>query len=350
MSAVVILLVTLSLQPAQAGPPPAPPPADAVDTCLTCHADPGATTTLANGDVLPLFVDRQVFLASVHGAKHGCLDCHPGMDALPHPALTAASARAFRVAAYEACKGCHFEHYTRTLDSAHAGVLARGDLTAPTCVDCHGAHDIQAPALPRTRVSATCARCHGGVAQQYAQSAHGAALAAEGNPDVPVCTDCHRSHAIESPQTAGWRARTPQLCGSCHADAERMKPYGLSTAVLDTYLKDFHGVTASLDATRGDGRTVSALCTDCHGVHAIAKATGEGATALRANLTKTCRSCHAAATDDFPDAWLSHWEPSWSNAPLVYAVNWAYWILIPFIIGGLALQILLHVWRVVVNR
>ena len=28
----------------------------------------------------------------------------------------------------------------------------------------------------------------------------------------------------------------------------------------------------------------------------------------------------------------------------------AYQVLIPFMIGGLALQILLHLWRVVVNR
>jgi hypothetical protein len=27
-----------------------------------------------------------------------------------------------------------------------------------------------------------------------------------------------------------------------------------------------------------------------------------------------------------------------------------YWIFIPFVVGGLILQILLHLWRVVVNR
>jgi hypothetical protein len=35
---------------------------------------------------------------------------------------------------------------------------------------------------------------------------------------------------------------------------------------------------------------------------------------------------------------------------MVYAVRIAYMILIPFMIGGLVLQILLHLWRVVVNR
>ena len=35
---------------------------------------------------------------------------------------------------------------------------------------------------------------------------------------------------------------------------------------------------------------------------------------------------------------------------MVYAVRIGYLILIPFMIGGLVLQILLHLWRVVVNR
>ncbi len=35
---------------------------------------------------------------------------------------------------------------------------------------------------------------------------------------------------------------------------------------------------------------------------------------------------------------------------LVYGVGVFYKIFIPFIIGGLVLQILLHLWRIVVNR
>jgi hypothetical protein len=35
---------------------------------------------------------------------------------------------------------------------------------------------------------------------------------------------------------------------------------------------------------------------------------------------------------------------------MVYAVTLAYKFLIPFMIGGLVLQVLLHLWRVVVNR
>ncbi len=93
-----------------------------------------------------------------------------------------------------------------------------------------------------------------------------------------------------------------------------------------------------------------ARCTDCHGVHDIAKVDDPSSPVLKANLVQTCRTCHADASENFPDAWLSHYEPSWDRAPLVYAVELVYKFLIPFMIGGLLLQILLHLWRVVVNR
>ena len=71
---------------------------------------------------------------------------------------------------------------------------------------------------------------------------------------------------------------------------------------------------------------------------------------MRANLARTCSRCHTGATESFPSAWLSHYEPSWRKAPLVYGVKQFYRVLIPFMIGGLVLQVLLHLWRVVVNR
>ena len=106
---------------------------------------------------------------------------------------------------------------------------------------------------------------------------HGKALAGARPEDVPVCTDCHRSHDVAGPHDQSWLVRTPQLCGKCHADEKRMAPYGLSTDVLRTYLADFHGMTASLSHAANEGeRRVTALCTDCHGVHDIAKTDDPG--------------------------------------------------------------------------
>jgi len=77
---------------------------------------------------------------------------------------------------------------------------------------------------------------------------------------------------------------------------------------------------------------------------------GRVAAVVRANLVKTCRKCHPDATDSFPASWLSHYEPSAEKAPLVWMVQLFYKLMIPFMIGGLVLQIALHLWRVVVNR
>lgn len=346
MSLVVLITALLLVQQ----PPAAAPDAD---TCLACHSDPQLSSTTLDGAALPLHVDASVFARSVH-ARLACVDCHTGKAQVPHEPRNFSSRRDLTLAYDEQCRRCHFANYTKTLDSVHQASVARGDRTAPVCVDCHGSHDIQKPSEPRTRISQTCARCHEGVATAYAKSVHGRDLNGNGNAaaDVPVCTDCHRSHDIGGPHQQQWELQTVELCGRCHANEALMKKYGLSTAVLRTYLADFHGKTASLRQHQGitpTGRVV-ARCTDCHGVHDIQKADDPSSPVMKANLQKTCTKCHTDANANFPGAWLSHYEPSLKKAPIVYGVKVAYAVLIPFMIGGLGLQILLHLWRLMVNR
>ncbi len=343
MSLVVLMTALLLAQQSPAAPPDA-------DTCLACHSDPGLSATTLDGAAVSLQVDPTVLTRSVH-ARLACADCHTGKSEVPHEPRSFASRRDLTLAYDEQCRRCHFANYTKTLDSVHQASVARGDRTAPVCVDCHGAHDIQKPSEPRTRISQTCARCHEGVALAYAKSVHGRDLAAA-SPDVPVCTDCHRAHDIGGPHQEQWELQTPELCGRCHANETLMKKYGLSTAVLRTYLADFHGKTGSLRQSSGTSPTgrVVARCTDCHGVHDIQKASDPTSPVMKANLLKTCRKCHEDANANFPGAWLSHYEPSLKRAPIVYGVKIAYMVLIPFMIGGLGLQILLHLWRLMVNR
>jgi nitrate/TMAO reductase-like tetraheme cytochrome c subunit len=318
--------------------------------CLACHADRKLQLALPSGETQPLFVEAEALEGSVH-RDLGCADCHPGMAQVPHPSRPYRTRAEFRAGFREACKSCHFENYRQSFDSVHQKLLARGDVHAPSCVECHGAHGVGPAGRPRSAISRTCATCHEGISAAYARSVHGRALLETGNADVPVCTDCHRGHAIADPRSDTWLLQTPELCGKCHTDPKVMGRYGLSTDVVQTYLADFHGVTASL--TKGEGRAgarLAALCIDCHGVHDIARVDDPGSPVLKANLVKTCRGCHPGANENFPAAWLSHYQPSWKRAPLVYGVKVFYWIFIPFVIGGLLLQILLHLWRVAVNR
>jgi predicted CXXCH cytochrome family protein len=340
-----LFLVALALA---AAPSVAPDPSD---DCLACHADPALTLTLPTGEVRSLSVDGQAFKESVHGARLGCADCHPGHAEYPHPDRAYRTLAEYRAPFREACKSCHFDNYARMVDSVHYKMLPLADPRAPSCIDCHGAHDVASPGRPRATLSRTCARCHQGVFETYAKSVHGRALLEQQSEDAPVCTDCHRSHAVGGPHDAAWLLQSPQLCGNCHADEKKMSRYGLSATVLKTYLADFHGMSASLSsAERPEEARLTALCTDCHGVHDIAKVDDPGSRVVKANVVKTCRRCHEGATDSFPAAWLSHYEPSWRKAPLVWLVQAFYRLFIPFVIGGLVLQIVLHFWRLVVNR
>ena len=347
-SALGLFALLLSSAPAFAG---VEAPATEADECLSCHGEESLKVTLESGEEAPLFMKKEVLATSVHKALR-CTDCHAGQSQVPHPERRHKNLVQFRSSFTEACKTCHFENYTKTLDSVHYGLQARGDVFAPTCVRCHGAHDIGRPAQPRSRISQTCATCHLPISETYAKSVHGKALLADHNPDVPVCTDCHRSHDIADPKSRAWLMNTPALCGKCHADGKLMGKYGLSTSVLSSYLSDFHGTTASFGGKgkKTAAEPVVALCVDCHGIHDIAKVTGQSAPAFRSNLVKTCQKCHKGASENFPAAWLSHYEPSLERAPLVWMVKLFYKLIIPFIVGGLLLQILLHLWRTVVNR
>jgi predicted CXXCH cytochrome family protein len=334
---------------------PEPAPAEAIaeeaEGCLACHSDDSLTRTLDSGEAAPLFMKPDGLAKSVHKTLR-CTDCHAGLGEVPHPERRQKNLLQWKASFAEVCKTCHFDNYTKTLDSVHYGLQVRGDAFAPNCVKCHGSHEITHPAQPRSRISQTCATCHEGVYAKYARSVHGRALLEDGNQDVPVCTDCHHSHDIAGTKDRAWLMKTPTLCGRCHADGKLMGKYGLSTAVLSTYLADFHGTTAGFGAS-GKGpasERLVAVCTDCHGIHDIAKVKDPNSGVFRTNLVKTCRKCHANASENFPAAWMSHYEPTFSRAPLVYSVKMFYVFIIPLIVGGLILQILLHLWRVVVNR
>lgn len=321
-------------------------------TCLGCHSNPGLTTQLPSGETLPLTVDPMVYNASVHGAAGmQCTACHTNIQGYPHPPLTAKDRRDFQMERYQQCRTCHPDQYKDSLDSNHARELAAGNRNAAICTDCHGAHDIKKPDQPRQKISDNCQKCHSTIHEQYVGSVHGAALMDTSNPDVPVCTDCHGAHSQEDPTTAAFRLKSPDICGECHANAALMKKYSISTDVFNTYVADFHGTTVTLfEKQHPDQETNKAVCTDCHGIHDIMQVNATNASVVKENLLTTCRRCHPDATANFPDSWVGHFPPSRDRFPLVYYVNLFYTILIPAVIGGMALFVGIDAVRRIVNR
>ncbi|HIJ90569.1 MAG: cytochrome c3 family protein [Desulfobulbaceae bacterium] len=121
-----------------------------VIVCIQCHI---AQPTKFSQPV-------KLWETSIH-AEHGvgCNACHGGdpMDS----AQAMSPARGFRgvpipTAIPALCGGCHVgvtKHYT---DSAHGRTLGKG---GPTCVTCHGSHDIQKASLDLISKK-KCSTCH----------------------------------------------------------------------------------------------------------------------------------------------------------------------------------------------
>ncbi|RPI37816.1 MAG: hypothetical protein EHM54_02145 [Nitrospiraceae bacterium] len=321
--------------------------------CLACHSNELAMT-FKDGEKQSLKIDPEHLALSVHNKLY-CSDCHFGFSVEEHPERHFRTKRDYTIASSESCRRCHFDKYTKTLESIHYAMLSQGNLKAPICVDCHGAHSISHVGKERASSAKRCQKCHGDIYNVYSSSVHGSALFNENNQDVPVCADCHKAHNIEDPRTFDFRERVPQMCGNCHANKSLMDKYGLSTSVLNSYLQDFHGVTLKLYKRQkefGDNTKMKpiAVCIDCHGIHDITSTTGPQSSIVKANLMKRCQKCHPNASENFPDSWISHYKPSLKKAPLVFVINMIYKIFIPFMMVGLILQILLHIWRYAMNR
>jgi nitrate/TMAO reductase-like tetraheme cytochrome c subunit len=327
------------------------------ETCLACHQQEGMTAQIG-GQPLPITIDREKFSVSVHGTeKVACVDCHTNITGFPHPEVMASSPRDFSLKLYPTCQQCHAEQYQKTLDSVHQRALAAGNTSAAVCTDCHNPHtqtrltDKDTGKLllgARLGIPQTCAKCHNSIFETYKKSVHGAALTEEGNQYVPTCIDCHGVHNISNPTTNSFRNSIPFLCAKCHTNETLMKQYGISTNVLNTYVADFHGTTVEMfEKNYPDQPTNKPVCTDCHGVHDILKPDNpEAGIAFKKNLLVKCQQCHPnATTASFTDAWLSHYEPSPKVFPLVFFVNLFYRIFIPTVLGGMLLFVLTDVYR-----
>jgi hypothetical protein len=353
-----LLLVVMSLPATSvAAAPPAQGDKPTDETCLACHQQEGMTVEIG-GQPLPLTIDTAAFSGSVHGTEAvACVDCHTNITGFPHPEVTASSPRDFSLELYPVCQQCHAEQYENVLDSVHQRALAAGNTNAAVCTDCHNPHtqtrltnkDTGELLLgARLAIPQTCAKCHSAIYEIYKGSVHGAALTQEGNQYVPTCIDCHGVHNIGDPTSNTFRNSTPYLCANCHTNEIIMRQYGISTNVLSTYVSDFHGTTVKMfEENYPDQPTNKPVCTDCHGHHEIVRVDDPNAgIAIKSNLLGKCQQCHPdATTETFTESWMSHYEPSPQVFPLVYFVNLFYKFFIPAVLGGMAVYVSSDAYR-----
>lgn len=233
----------------------APGRKDIPDFCGTCHS---SAEFMKRYNPAARVDQVTEYRTSHHGQRLSqgdvnvatCVDCHSVHDIRPRgdPESTV---HPLRVA--ETCSHCHSDQklmsqyrnaaggplptdqYARWKVSVHAIALHdKGDLTAPTCNDCHGNHGATPPGIES--VSFVCGQCHAREAELFRASRKHAlwlehnAMAAgapcadchEGRrtslqiSEFSECVTCHENHGVVRPTVAmlGVLPETP--CAFCH--------------------------------------------------------------------------------------------------------------------------------------
>lgn len=165
------------------------------------------------------------------------------------------------------CASCHEDIVKKVAATAHSG---------PACLQCHPKHeDYPHPAnIPKR----ACASCHTDESAAFTRSVH-ADVARAGNASAPDCAVCHASsHEVQRTDTAEFRRGVIETCGMCH------------DKVAEEYKSSVHG---SLVA---QGSMKAAVCSDCHGEHAIQRPKNPTSSVNARNIPETCGNCHAQLT------------------------------------------------------
>ncbi len=329
-------------------------------SCVQCHEDmeevPHKTKKAAPVDCASCHEkDVEKFKQTPHAkvaAADGvrpptCSSCHP-----PHAVFDAKDPRSalHKRNLPTTCGQCHggeqkdgdlrvpktVADYTKSVHGIE--VLEKSDYKAAGCTDCHPVHEMRPGSDPASRtfkpnVPKLCGTCHAKIAEQYAGSVHGVALA-HGRMEAPACTDCHSEHSIAKPSVATStvaRTHVSQTCGSCHAAERIVRKYGMPADRVATYRDSYHGLA---DA---GGSSAAANCASCHGFHDVLPSSDPKSRINKANLLATCSRCHEGATEGFIEGRV-HVLPDRDKDVAAWWVRLVYWFLIPITIGGMLLH------------
>jgi len=237
--------------------------------CGRCHADARFMKQYNPS----LRVDQVTeYATSVHGRKlreaddpkvATCVSCHPA-HAIRPPSDPTSSVHPLRVA--DTCGQCHADasymagrkiptdQVHRYRQSVHwAAMSKKGDLSAPTCNDCHGNHGAAPPGV--NWVGNVCGQCHTVMADLFAKSVHAKAFAQLG---APGCATCHDNHEIKPAGVELVGLTTGAVCANCHAgDDKGGKVAAGMREALDALRAEQTRATQTLERAEHAGMEVS---------------------------------------------------------------------------------------------
>jgi predicted CXXCH cytochrome family protein len=197
-----------------------------LQVCGRCHSDAAFMRHYNPAERVDQVTE---YATSVHGQRllgmgdtkvATCISCHPAHQIRP-PDDTRSSVYAANVAT--TCGKCHADSTymapygipTNQLESYRKSVhwekLSGGDLSAPTCNDCHGNHGAAPPGVQW--VGNVCGQCHTVMESYFSTSRHAQAFAQMG---IPGCVACHGNHAIHATADSMLGMGDGAVCTRCH--------------------------------------------------------------------------------------------------------------------------------------
>jgi hypothetical protein len=237
--------------------------------CARCHAD----ADFMKGFNPHTRVDQLAeYRTSVHGKRNAagdekvavCVDCH-GVHGIRPVNDPRSSVHPTRLA--ETCARCHADEqlmksyglptrqYADYKTSVHAAALyGEGDLSAPTCNDCHGSHGAVPPGVGA--VGNVCGSCHGREATLFRETE------AKNHLDLSLCIQCvvcHENHAVRRPTAEMLGVGPKSTCISCHVPGDKEYRAAQDMAEAVARLKSSAGEAhALLERAERAGMEVSA--------------------------------------------------------------------------------------------
>jgi cytochrome b subunit of formate dehydrogenase len=285
-----------------------------------------------------------------------CIDCH-GEHSIRQ--ITDGQSPVSRQHEIEVCLKCHLDtpeiqkrmtHAAGFISgyekSIHGRAIAKGNLNAAICSDCHGGHSEMKASNPNSKVykfniTSTCGACHQDVTNTFAHSVHGKALVS-GVEASPTCTDCHGEHEIIEPE----RKESPvsptnvsaKVCGPCHGSVKLTEKFGLSSDRFSAYEDSYHGLAVQF------GSVAAANCASCHGVHNILPSSDPASKVNKNNLAQTCGKCHPGANENFAKGKV-HITMNEQQDTLIYWISTIYIFMIISLVGGMTAHNVLDWFR-----
>lgn len=237
--------------------------------CAKCHAD---AAFMKRFDPHTRVDQLSEYRTSTHGKRNAagddrtavCVDCHGvhGIRAVKDP-----RSRVHPTQVADTCARCHNDTVLMARyglqtnqpaaykTSVHARSLYdRGDLSAPTCNDCHGSHGAAPPGVQS--VAQVCGTCHTREATLFRETEKKKGLNLA--PCIQ-CVVCHDNHAVQPPTDEMVGVGPKSTCTSCHGPDD--PPYraadkmGRSVQGLSARLAEAHKL---LDRAERAGMEVSA--------------------------------------------------------------------------------------------